>query len=121
MSTETTVLSVRMPKTFKNELRAYCKSKGINTSDLLRKGLSTMDGELFEAPEPDANLSRYLISVGSGSLLGIVVYKAVHSAIEDKFPDYEPWKVEAVSVSAAVASAMLIGWGVSEIIKVLSK
>jgi hypothetical protein len=119
MPIETKTISARVPVAMHNEIKNYCDVKGISVSDLLRTNYGKADNPgMFDAPDPDANTAKYLISVAGGGLAGVLVYKGVKGILTQKgyFKD-DDVKMEMVSIAAAVAACLIAGYSLMKAMK----
>ena len=112
------VISVRLPEPFIKELKSYCNCNDVSVSDVMKRGFASGGTiGLFEAPDPDANLTQFLTSVGGGSLMGLLVYKGVYGTLKEKFTELSETELEIYSGVSAVAIALLSGYGISKLLQ----
>jgi len=116
------VLSVRIPATAHTELKSYCKNKGITVSEYVGKSFADINQvKLFDNnPTLDNDIERYLVSLGGGSLAGILSYKAVYNVMQEKFPEWSEGKLTTISSLSGVATAMAVGFGLTKLMSALA-
>ena len=119
---KTSVISVRLPEAVANELKAYCKSNDTNISKYLQDSFSDVSNislsgvdQIDSSIEPTPEVGLMLISMGSGSVAGLLAYKAVKSVMLKKGFDEE--KADMTAFVAGVAGALVIGGGLYSILK----
>lgn len=62
-----------------------------------------------------------MLSIGGGAVVGILVYKTLKLNLQKNNPEWTDEKIEAISVSASLASALIGGFGLKQLTKMISK
>ena len=107
-SNTTKVLSVRVPEQFAKELQKHCKHNNTSVSKILQNGFTDTQSPTLFKPETikiDEDLGKMLISVGGGSLAGILAYKGVKYIFRND--EYTEQQKEMFSIGAGVMVALL--------------
>jgi hypothetical protein len=136
---KTATISLRVPVDFKANLEAICKTKNVSMTDLclsrltpvsqiapvnavvlqrLGKGGAIKDNASNIIISPEFS---NLLSVGGGTVVGILVYKALKLNLQNNNPEWTDEKIEAIAFSAGMASALLSGFGIHQLTKGLNK
>lgn len=136
---KTATISLRVPTDFKLNLESICKSEGITMTDLCLSRLTPVNeiapvnavvlqklnkGGLLKDNASDVYISEELsnmLSIGGGAVVGILVYKTLKLNLQKNNPEWTDEKIEAISVSASLASALLSGFGLKQLTKMISK
>ena len=136
---KTATISLRVPLDFKANLDAICKSKNITMTDLCLSRLTPVNeiapvnavvlqklnkGGLLKDNASDVYISEELsniLSIGGGAVVGILVYKTLKLNLQRNNPEWTDEKIEAISVSASLASALLSGFGLKKLTKMIGK
>ena len=136
---KTATISLRVPFDFKQELESICKTQDVSMTDLCLSRLTPASQiapvnavvlqKLGKGGAIGDNASDVLISpefsnmlsVGGGSLIGILVYKSLKLNLQRNNPEWTDEKIEAIAFAAAMASALLSGYGIHQLTKVLGK
>lgn len=136
---KTATISLRVPTDFKLNLESICKSEGITMTDLCLSRLTPVNeiapvnavvlqklnkGGLLKDNASDVYISEELsnmLSIGGGAVVGILVYKTLKLNLQKNNPEWTDDKIEAISVSASLASALLSGFGLKQLTKMISK
>jgi len=117
---ETKILSVRVPVEFAAELKRYCETSNMSTSEVLKKGfVDAKQIGLFQAPEPDDETIKMLGAVGVGSAVGILGFSAVKDVLLKR--GYTEEKAQVAGVIAGIAIALLSGAGMAALLKMIQK
>lgn len=118
MATKSKTLSFRVTEPFYNEVTTYCKHTNKTVSELLQTGFTDIQHpSLFKEPEPSKEITNTLLTMGGGSLVGVLVYKGVYSTLKKKYPNMKMSHLETYSITSAVASAILACVGIAKLIK----
>lgn len=136
---KTATISLRVPIDFKANLDAICKTKNITMTDLCLSRLTPVNeiapvnavvlqklnkGGLLKDNASDVYISEELsniLSIGGGTVVGILVYKTLKLNLQRNNPEWTDEKIEAISVSASLASALLSGFGLKQLTKMIGK
>jgi hypothetical protein len=136
---KTATISLRVPIDFKANLDAICKTKNITMTDLCLSRLTPVNeiapvnavvlqklnkGGLLKDNASDIYISEELsniLSIGGGTVVGILVYKTLKLNLQRNNPEWTDEKIEAISVSASLASALLSGFGLKQLTKMIGK
>jgi len=119
MAVKTKVISTRVPIGVYNDFRALSKVKKVSMSKLITDGITGNAG-LHPSTSIDNQTAEKLFSIAGGCTSGILTYKVVKGALEERKPEWTPTKIELAAGAAAVAVAMLVGFGISKLINALS-
>lgn len=132
---KTATISLRVPVDFKAELLATCNAKNVSMTDLCLSRLTPnpniapinaqvlqklSNGGKVVMPSSDVVIPSELtnvLSLTGGTLVGILVYKALKTSLQTNNPEWTDEKIEALSVGVGLASALLAGYGIKEISK----
>lgn len=133
---KTATISLRVPINFKNELTAICKSKDITMSDYCLTKLTPntsvapvnalvlqklASGGQFEDIDITSEFAG-LLSITGGAFVGVIVYKTLKNHLQTVNPtDWSEEKIELVSFVSALASGLISGQGINQLVKVLQK
>ena len=128
---KTTTISLRVPLDFKSELLSICNTKGVTMSDYCLTKLTpnnqiapinakvlhklTIGGKTVNNEFP-IELSQFLGATG-GLMVGIIVYNALKENLAKNNSDWTDEKIQAITISAAVASTLISGVALHEITK----
>lgn len=129
---KTQTISLRVPADFKTELQGLCNAKGITMSDYclakltpnnqiapinakvlqkLSKGGQVIDNEI------PMQLIK-MLGVTGGLLVGVIVYNALRTNLtENNSDDWSEEKIQAISFASGLASALIGGTAINEIVK----
>ena len=136
---KTATISLRVPVDFKANLEAICKTKNVSMTDLCLSRLTPVSqiapvnavvlqklskGGLTKDSASDIVISpefSNLLSIGGGTTVGILVYKTLKRNLQKNNPEWTDEKIEAIAFAAAMASALLSGYGIHQLTKVLGK
>lgn len=136
---KTATISLRVPVDFKANLDAICKTKNITMTDLCLSRLTPVNeiapvnavvlqklnkGGLLKDNASDIYISEELsnvLSIGGGTVVGILVYKTLKLNLQKNNPEWTDEKIEAISVSASLASALISGFGLKQLTKMIGK
>jgi hypothetical protein len=134
---KTATISLRVPIDFKANLESICKTEGITMTDLCLSRLTPVNdiapvnavvlqklnkGGLIKDSGANIVISdefSQLLSVGGGSVVGILVYKTLKLNLQRNNPEWTDDKIEAISFASAIASALLSGFGIHQLTKSL--
>ena len=135
---KTATISLRVPFDFKQELESICKTQDVSMTDLCLSRLTPASQiapvnavvlqKLGKGGAIGDNASDVLISpefsnmlsVGGGSLIGILVYKSLKLNLQRNNPEWTDEKIEAIAFAAAMAAALLSGFGIHQLTKGIS-
>ena len=121
---KTKSITVRVPVQMANEIKSYCETRNMTQSDFVRSKFENV-GQVTvyeEGGKIDTSTSQMLISVAGGSLAGVLVYKAVKGKLEaHESGVYTDEKIEVLSVVSGVASALLVGFGLTKLITMFAE
>lgn len=121
MKTPLQSLAVRLPSQTIVEMKKYAKANNTTVSNVLRDRLSNVptpkkfvDGGVLMKQ----STSDQLVAIGGGSIVGLIVYKAVYAKLEG-LEDGNKWKKqqELISFSSAVTAALLSGYGIKKLME----
>jgi hypothetical protein len=129
---KTQTISLRVPADFKMELQGLCNAKGITMSDYCLAKLTPNNqiapinakvlqklsngGQVIDNEIP-VQLSK-MLSVTGGLLVGAIVYNALRTNLtENSSNDWSEEKIQAISFASGLASALLGGMAINEIVK----
>ena len=128
---KTTTISLRVPLDYKAELLSICNTKGVTMSDYclarltpnnqiapinakvlhkLTSGVQLVDNEI------PIELSKILGATG-GLWIGYIVYNALKENLTKNNSDWSEDAIQAITISAAVASTLISGVALHEITK----
>lgn len=128
---KTTTISLRVPLDFKAEILSICNTKSVTISDYCLAKLTpnnqiapinakvlhklSIGGNIVDNEFP-IELSNFLGTTG-GLIVGIIVYNALKENLSKNNPDWTDEKIQAITISAAVASTLISGFAINEITK----
>ena len=136
---KTATISLRVPFDFKQELQSICDTSKVSMTDLCLSRLTPVSqiapvnavvlqklskGGLTKDSASDIVISpefSNLLSIGGGTTVGILVYKTLKRNLQKNNPEWTDEKIEAIAFAAAMASALLSGYGIHQLTKVLGK
>jgi hypothetical protein len=116
-------ISLRIEPSLLKELKSICKTNDCSMSDVMRDGIIHKTGgaiKLFEAPEPTGELGKLLATLGGGSAIGILSYKAVYEQLKNKYSDWEEDELQTYAIISGVVCSLLAGVGLNKLLKLIN-
>jgi len=117
------VMSVRLPQEMISEIKRTAQAENTNVSAMFRDKFTDIgQPNLFaeKSIQVDKGIADHLWSIGGGSAIGLMVYKAVYQRL-GALEDGNKWKEqrELLSLVSGVGSALIVGYGILKLVKTL--
>jgi uncharacterized membrane protein YebE (DUF533 family) len=130
---ESTTVSVRMPVSTVEELKSYCKINNTTPSKFVRDRFTDVNqGNIFDTQmNVDSDIVKTLTTIGGGSALGIMAYKAIKAKLsnlqvdeseneDDTTEAMTEQKIDLLSMAGGVSIALLTGYGLAKLFKLFA-
>jgi len=114
---KTKVISTRVPEAFAKELSAYCRHNGMTISEYMQQGFSKVGMTELGEIKIESDTKEMLVSLGVGSMIGILSYKGVYGVLTQK--GYTKEQAEFFALLSAITCSLLSGYGVNKLMKAL--
>jgi len=115
MEDVTKILSARIPASLMLEIDRFCAGQGKTRTQFVREsfGMVTKQPMPEMLPDPSAEVMKQLIAVGGGSMIGVIVYKAVRFHLTEK--EWDKTEAELIAFACALVAGITTTLGASKL------